>query len=184
MSAFPKHTSENHFLNILRPFRRLLPNNLPGETGEPPSTYQFIMCTYYYLHYHHLAPCAREIEYAVQYAFCVNSTYTPAHHHHTRPLGNDEGQQGVQQPCEALTYAPECNPTEGIDYNDPCATGGCLVSQQCSSGGCRLEDLGGSWVCCQCARGGNTYRWCVHPMRKIPDALCYHAVCQNCRSDT
>ncbi|KAH9996741.1 hypothetical protein F4779DRAFT_185163 [Xylariaceae sp. FL0662B] len=159
------------------------------------------MCTYYYLHYHHLAPCAREIEYAVEYAFCANSTYSPAHHAHPLNTGSSTsystststrtssspggGEAVVQQPCEALTYAPECDPASasGLDYNDPCAGGGCLVSQQCSSGGCRLEDLGGCWVCCQCARGGNTFRWCVHPMRKIPDALCYHAVCQNCRPD-
>lgn len=31
------------------------------------------------------------------------------------------------------------------DYDDPCATGGCLVSPDCSSGGCRVGELGGRW---------------------------------------
>ncbi|ORY71323.1 uncharacterized protein BCR38DRAFT_331126 [Pseudomassariella vexata] len=128
------------------------------------------MCTYYYLHYHHLPPCARDIDYAVHYSYCPNST--------------TERSVMMQQPCDDLTYAPEFNPIEGIDYNNPCATGGCLVSQQCSSGGCRLEDLGNRWVCCQCSRGGNTFRWCSHPMKKVPDTLCYHVVCQNCWADS
>ncbi|KAI6081988.1 hypothetical protein F4821DRAFT_15018 [Hypoxylon rubiginosum] len=134
------------------------------------------MCTYYYLHYHHLAPCMRDIEYSIHYCYCANSIpVAPA------PAGDVE--QWAQQPCEALVYAAEYDPVEGFDYGNPCAGGGCLISQQCSSGGCRLEDLGGSWACCQCNRGGNTLRWCVQPMKKIPDALCYHAICQNCRPD-
>ncbi|KAK8045729.1 hypothetical protein PG996_013793 [Apiospora saccharicola] len=70
-----------------------------------------------------------------------------------------------------------------FDYNDPCATGGCLFSQGCGSGQCRLEQLGGRWVCCRCRRGGNTFRWCAHPMRRVPDTLCYHQVCLGCRAD-
>ncbi|KAI2609121.1 uncharacterized protein GGS25DRAFT_305539 [Hypoxylon fragiforme] len=144
------------------------------------------MCTYYYLHYHHLAPCTRDVEYAVHYSFCPNaipdiSSANPPSSVNTGVT--EHGEQWIQQPCEGLTYAPEYSPVEGVDYNSPCATGGCLVSHKCSSGGCRLEDLGGSWTCCQCNRGGNTLRWCIRPMKKIPDSLCYHAICQECRPD-
>jgi hypothetical protein len=154
------------------------------------------MCTYYYLHYHHVAPCARGVEYAVHYSFCENSTMEALPHDnsplglggslHLMGLGGGsaaEEEQLVQQPCDELAHAPEYDPAVGIDYANPCAAGGCLVSQHCASGGCRLEELGGRWVCCRCSRGGNTFRWCVHPMRKVPDALCYHVVCRNCRID-
>ncbi|OTA98316.1 hypothetical protein M426DRAFT_70034 [Hypoxylon sp. CI-4A] len=140
------------------------------------------MCTYYYLHYHHLAPCTREIEYVSYYSFCPNSTWEASDQTTMSfsGVGNAESsQQWIQQPCEALTFAP----IEGLDYGNPCASSGCLISQQCSSGACRLEDLGGNWICCQCHRGGNTLRWCVQPMKKIPDALCYHAICQSCLPD-
>lgn len=184
------------------------------------------MCTYYYLHYHHVSPCPRSVEYALHYEYCPNSTIelastatssssplspigllsspgsSNANNHH-----QEQQLQLVQQPCEELTYAPEYysnnmgNPPfhgehGGIAYyhddnnignghhgSSPCATGGCLVSQHCSSGGCRLDDLGGRWTCCKCQRGGNTYRWCVHPMRRVPDTLCYHVVCQGCWAD-
>ncbi|XXG99565.1 hypothetical protein Hte_005904, partial [Hypoxylon texense] len=126
-------------------------------------------------------PCTRDIEYAVHYCYCSNSI--PVASSSSLSGSASDADQWTQQPCEALTYAAEYNLVEGIDYSNPCAGGGCLVSQQCSSGGCRLEDLGGSWTCCQCDRGGNTLRCCVQPMKKIPDALCYHAICQNCRPD-
>ncbi|KAI1312911.1 hypothetical protein F5Y03DRAFT_390613 [Xylaria venustula] len=158
------------------------------------------MCTYYYLHYHHVAPCSKGVEYAVQYSFCPNSTTDTFS---TSPLGPNasasasastssaggrggeggEGTEVVQQPCPMLTHAPEYDPVQGIDYTNPCATGGCLLSQHCVSGGCRLDELGGRWACCRCRRGGNTFRWCVHRVRKVPDALCYHVVCRNCRAD-
>ncbi|KAI1110590.1 hypothetical protein F5Y14DRAFT_454907 [Nemania sp. NC0429] len=165
------------------------------------------MCTYYYLHYHHVAPCARGVEHAVHYSFCENSTVAAIPNNNNnnnalalRPvsasvpvsmsmsmsmsMGAGPGDyQLVQQPCDELTHAPEYDPAVGIDYANPCATGGCLVSQHCASGGCRLDELGGRWICCRCSRGGNTFRWCVHPMRKVPDALCYHVVCRNCRMD-
>ncbi|KAI2470799.1 hypothetical protein F4781DRAFT_158257 [Annulohypoxylon bovei var. microspora] len=141
------------------------------------------MCTYYYLHYHHLAPCTREIEYALHYSFCPNSTAEISSSSPLSASNSAHDEQWAQQPCEALTYAPEYSSMEGLDYSNPCAAGDCLISQQCSSGGCRLEDLGGSWICCQCNRGGNTLRLCVRPLRKIPDALCYHVVCENCCAD-
>ncbi|GAP92783.1 hypothetical protein SAMD00023353_9400100 [Rosellinia necatrix] len=180
------------------------------------------MCMYYYLHYHHVAPCTRGIEYAVRYSFCANSTVEAAFvgddlrhmvmdgagvrvggssgsSSNRSTLGNDYSGGGggdgdrqqeqllVQQPCEELTPAPEYDPAlGGIDidyYANPCATGGCLQSQHCASGGCRLDELGGRWACCRCGRGGNVFRWCVHPVRKVPDALCYHVVCRNCRMD-
>ncbi|OTA76863.1 hypothetical protein M434DRAFT_87904 [Hypoxylon sp. CO27-5] len=142
------------------------------------------MCTYYYLHYHHLAPCTRDIEYVVHYSFCSNATAEASSSSQPSSISTTNAahcEQLVQQPCEALIYAPEYHSIGGVDNTDPCASIGCLISQQCSSGGCRLEDLGGSWICCQCNRGGNTLRLCIRPMKKIPDALCYHAVCQNCR---
>ncbi|KAI8624720.1 hypothetical protein F5Y19DRAFT_467576 [Xylariaceae sp. FL1651] len=144
------------------------------------------MCTYYYLHYHHVAPCTRDIEYVVHYSFCENSTMeimpsNPRSPASVNTAGSDT--QIVQQPCDELTHAPEYNTTVGIDYTYPCATGGCLVSQHCASGGCRLDELGRLWVCCRCNRGGNVFRWCIHPVRRVPDALCYHVVCWNCRMD-
>ncbi len=188
---------------------------------------------YYYLHYHHVEPCRRNVEYALHYSYCANSTIElaagptpfagpagalPGPNHRNNNINDNDGNssndhhhhqqlQLAQQPCGELTYAPEYYNAvggggvgigvgvggvggEGTSYsengndNNPCATGGCLVSQHCSSGGCRLEDLGGRWTCCKCQRGGNTYRWCVHPMKKVPDTLCYHVVCQGCRADT
>ncbi|KAI0598938.1 hypothetical protein F4775DRAFT_600886 [Biscogniauxia sp. FL1348] len=132
------------------------------------------MCTYYYLHYHHVAPCGRPIDYAVQYTFCGHATTA--------------GEHQSQSPCAALAYDPASASAEmGMGMGMGCAAAGeagcCLVSQQCSSGGCRLQDLGGRWTCCRCRRGGNTFRWCVHPMRKVPDTLCYHVVCQDCQAD-
>ncbi|KAI1445031.1 hypothetical protein F5Y02DRAFT_387599 [Annulohypoxylon stygium] len=141
------------------------------------------MCTYYYLHYHHLAGCTRDIEYELHYSFCPNSTAEISSSSSLGSVGAGDAEQWTQQPCEALTYAPGYNTIDGLDYSNPCAAGDCLIAQQCSSGGCRLEDLGGSWICCQCSSRRNTLRLCVRPLRKIPDALCYHAVCQNCRAD-
>ncbi|KAI0438816.1 hypothetical protein F4803DRAFT_569156 [Xylaria telfairii] len=153
------------------------------------------MCVYYYLHYHHVEPCTKAIEYEVHYTFCANSTMEPVigstvsspHGHHSSPSssggGGGEEYPPVQQPCSNLTPAPEYDPASGFDYTNPCATGGCLESQHCASGGCRLGDLNGRWVCCRCSRGGNTFRWCIHPVKKVPDALCYHVVCQNCWAD-
>ncbi|KAI1368118.1 hypothetical protein F5Y08DRAFT_347532 [Xylaria arbuscula] len=177
------------------------------------------MCTYYYLHYHHVAPCNKGIEYSVEYVFCPNATVetfsphsrlsdsnnnnninpSPTSTSPLRPRGTNEQQQEephfIQQPCQSLTYAPEYhhNPASGVVFDhgyyaapeSPCATGtgGCLLSQHCVSGGCRLDDLGGRWWCCRCGRGGNTFRWCVHRVRKVPDALCYHVVCRGCRAD-
>ena len=167
------------------------------------------MCTYYYLHYHHVAPCAKDVEYALHYSYCANSTIELAgpSGFGSSPLsfvsslsmnsshvnGNIEAQL-VQKPCDDLTYTPDYvgdNPgtvlrdfsREDAGHNNPCITGGCLVSQHCSSGGCRPEDLGGKWTCCKCQRGGNTYAYCVHPMKKVPDTLCYHVVCQDCSAD-
>ncbi|KAI0140301.1 hypothetical protein BJ166DRAFT_115451 [Pestalotiopsis sp. NC0098] len=183
------------------------------------------MCTYYYLHYHHVQPCMRDIEYSLQYVFCENATYVPSIPSPSSPptkrkTGSSHSGSGrsgrasssstsgsrssnaasssssssaaqqspdyVQQPCAALIYAPEYNMADGsmIDYANPCATGGCLVSPGCTAGSCRLEDLGGRWICCQCFRGGNTFRWCAHPMKKVPDTMCYHVVCEHCCADS
>ncbi|KAI1420910.1 hypothetical protein F5Y12DRAFT_787891 [Xylaria sp. FL1777] len=154
------------------------------------------MCTYYYLHYHHVLPCSKGIEYTVQYSFCPNATtdtFSPSALNPNPNLNTSSSSSGggrgreeyqvVQRPCLTLTHAPEYDPVQGVDYTNPCATGGCLLSQHCASGGCRLDELGGRWTCCRCGRGGNTFRWCVHRVRKVPDALCYHVVCRNCRMD-
>ncbi|KAK7906386.1 hypothetical protein PG985_016392 [Apiospora marii] len=182
------------------------------------------MCFYYYLHYHHIPPCMRDIEYAIHYNFCSDATYSTLAAH----LSQTGEEQLVQHPCETLLYGPDHQPqdydpvtgqainhsatgnnhnrhghshssgttsssnnsttsTAGsetvFDYNDPCATGGCLYSPGCGSGQCRLEQLGGRWVCCRCRRGGNSFRWCAHPMRRVPDTLCYHTVCLGCWAD-
>ena len=143
------------------------------------------MCTYYYLHFHHVHPCIRPANYTVEYSFCSQATI----------LGNPNGagqnnrqQQVEKQPCAALTYAADLSSlpgmgTEFVDHSDPCSIGGCFVNQYCSSGGCRLEEVGGVWVCCHCRRGGNMYRCCQHPMKKVPDTLCYHMVCERCWAD-
>ena len=163
------------------------------------------MCTYYYLHYHHVAPCARAVEYEPRYSYCERSTIeltgpagpgsSPLSAVSALSIGsshtNNSEHQLVQQPCEDVRPAIEysyTNSHSGVgdiagSYNNLCAMGGCLISQHCTSGGCRLEDLGGKWTCCKCQRGGNTYSYCVHPMKKVPDTLCYHVVCQGCWPD-
>ncbi|KAI0427240.1 hypothetical protein F5Y09DRAFT_344883 [Xylaria sp. FL1042] len=97
--------------------------------------------------------------------------------------GEDLGCRVVQHPCSMLLPAPGHDPMQGINYANPCETGGCLQSQHCASGGCRLDELGGRWVCCRCHGRGNTFKWCAHRVRGVPDALCYHVVCNNCRMD-
>ncbi|KAI1822757.1 hypothetical protein F4861DRAFT_374776 [Xylaria intraflava] len=162
------------------------------------------MCIYYYLHYHHVPPCDRPMEFVVHYSFCPNakteaftsplSSAVPgaateqAHGHgNSNSNGNSnsdgDGDGQYQQPCDQLAPAPECDPAMGADYTNPCAAGGCLMSQHCASGGCRLEELGGRWSCCRCQRGGNRFRWCMNRVRRVPDALCSHVVCQRCRPD-
>ncbi|KAK1835903.1 hypothetical protein QBC39DRAFT_388377 [Podospora conica] len=122
------------------------------------------MCYYYYGHHHHLPPCTRDIDIAVYYSFCRAATVDAA---------------GTQQPCSYLQY----DDTQIIDYQDPCATGGCMPSPECETGGCRLLQLNGRWKCCQCRRGGNEGRMCRHPMRGSPDTFCYHNCCPNCQAD-
>ncbi|KAI1262218.1 hypothetical protein F5Y18DRAFT_419114 [Xylariaceae sp. FL1019] len=146
------------------------------------------MCLYYYLHYHHQAGCTREIEYRIAYSFCEHSTMASVFYNPLSPLGSSPTSQGAdaqmeEQPCANLEPAPEWDPAIGFDYTNPCASGGCLMSQECVSGGCRLEDLGGRWICCRCKRGGNTFKCCYHRLRKVPDALCDHKICRNCRTD-
>ncbi|KAI1493296.1 hypothetical protein F5X96DRAFT_666945 [Biscogniauxia mediterranea] len=145
------------------------------------------MCTYYYLHYHHVAPCARPIDYAVHYTFCGHAAAASSNNHNHNNHNNNHNNNNhnhQQSPCAALAYDPASASAAGAGCAAAAGeTGCCLVSQQCSSGGCRLQDLGGRWTCCRCGRGGNTFRWCVHPMRKVPDTLCYHVVCQDCRAD-
>ncbi|KAH6687009.1 hypothetical protein EV126DRAFT_349653 [Verticillium dahliae] len=124
------------------------------------------MCIYYYLHHHHVSPCRRAIDYVVHYEFCPDAVW------------DSEGKNGV--PCDCSFY----DQAQSVDYSNPCATSGCLVSPDCSSGTCRLQDLGGCWICCQCQRGNNVLRWCGHKMRKSPDTFCYHRACEGCTQDT
>ncbi|KAK0636395.1 hypothetical protein B0T17DRAFT_80562 [Bombardia bombarda] len=122
------------------------------------------MCTYYYLHHHHVSPCNRDIDMVVHYYFCTAALVDPS--------------TGSKHPCNNVQY----DHTQNVDYTNPCATGGCLASPDCSSGGCRLEQLNGRWTCCKCRRGGNQYRWCHHRSRKSPDTFCYHVVCNDCKA--
>ncbi|KAH8652066.1 hypothetical protein BX600DRAFT_516151 [Xylariales sp. PMI_506] len=194
------------------------------------------MCTFYYLHYHHISPCTSPVEYSIQYNFCSEApsvTAAPSvadltcYPGFTSPLSQampSRAEEPQPQPCANLIYAPlhqqqqhqhqqQSRPSsEGRQRRrrrrssgpaavatSPCALaggdgsggdgpvgrgqGGCLTSMYCSSGGCRRDELGGRWRCCACGLGGNPYRWCVHPMRGIPDTLCYHVVCPGCEPD-
>lgn len=127
------------------------------------------MCIYYYLHHHHSAPCTRDIEFVIHYVFCPAATL-------------DETFQTLSA-CADTSYFDEQSGSLGIDFNNPCASGGCLASPKCSRGACRLEELNGLWVCCRCGLGGNTYPVCYHPMKKSPDSLCYHKCCLGCNPD-
>ncbi|KAL8344267.1 hypothetical protein RB601_004683 [Gaeumannomyces tritici] len=139
------------------------------------------MCTYYYLHHHHLVPCTRPVDMVVSYAYCQDATDV-SHTAQTAVIGDSSSnhQQQQRQPCQRLCFDP-AQPV--LDYSDPCASGGCLASPECASGACRLEDLGGRWTCCACGRGGNRFRWCRHPKRRSPDTFCYHTCCHNCTRD-
>ncbi|KAH8841590.1 hypothetical protein MCOR27_000583 [Pyricularia oryzae] len=149
------------------------------------------MCTSYYVHYHHLPTCSRPIDIALEYTSCpaateatTSTTSSPTQRQQgaTATHDNQDGQQRRQQrqPCEDLHH----DPWASVDLADPCMAGGCFaVSPECGSGLCRLNDLGGRWACCSCGRGGNTYRWCRHKMKKSPDTFCYHTCCENCTAD-
>ncbi|ROV92873.1 hypothetical protein VSDG_06336 [Cytospora chrysosperma] len=89
------------------------------------------MCTYYYLHHHHSAPCTRDIEFAFHYVFCPAATF-------------DETCR-KWDPCQSVSYYDQQNGNPGVDFNNPCASGGCLASAECSLGQCRLEELNGLW---------------------------------------
>jgi hypothetical protein len=125
------------------------------------------MCSYYYLHRHHVPPCTRGPDIAVHWEYCALAATDPA-------TGRAAG-----DPCGSAA----CSSAQSIDAADPCASGGCLVSPECSSGQCRLEELGGRWACCQCGRGANVLRWCSHKSETSPDTFCYHRVCGNCTGD-
>ncbi|TLD19126.1 hypothetical protein PspLS_09875 [Pyricularia sp. CBS 133598] len=145
------------------------------------------MCTSYYVHYHHLPTCYRPINISLEYTFCSaateatrSSTSSPQQQGAVAHDSQDRQQQQRRQPCEDLHH----DPWASVDLADLCAAGGCFaVSQECGSGLCRLNDLGGRWACCSCGRGGNTYRWCRHRMKKSPDTFCYHTCCENCTAD-
>ncbi|KAK7959003.1 uncharacterized protein PG986_003857 [Apiospora aurea] len=160
----------------------------------------------------------RDIEYAIHYNFCADSTFSTVAAH-LSPTGEEQSATQQRRSREKIysrvtlhsiyhhqpqDYDPITGQaiannhhrnhhynntnTDGgsetvFDYNNPCAAGGCLFSQGCGSGQCRLEQLGGRWVCCRCRRGGNSFRWCAHPMRRVPDTLCYHTVCLGCWAD-
>lgn len=167
------------------------------------------MCTYYYLHHHHIAPCTRDIDIIVHYVFCPAASTVSAQNVDSstpftarsatsrsaaRAEGNPPGvtssaasgsqdqsqtEAGVQTPCSNLYF----DPSQSVDYSDPCAWGGCLISPDCSSGACRLEQLNGRWTCCRCGQGANRYRWCRHRRRRSPDTFCYHVCCGDCTAD-
>src|SRR5689334_1074077 len=133
------------------------------------------MCTYYYLHHHHISPCTRDIDIVVHYVFCSaagtsvtqstdhsspfspsSSTSTPGaagktDANSTTAAASNTSHPAIQTPCSNLYF----DPSQSVDYSDPCASGGCLASPDCSSGACRLEQLNGRWTCCRCGQGGN-----------------------------
>lgn len=163
------------------------------------------MCTYYYLHHHHTEACGRAIDIVVHYVFCAAAKTIPAicgnesftststsTSPSTSPTNlssnttialqfsdNAPTGQEIQVPCDNIYF----DPSQSVDYNDPCATGGCLASPDCTSGKCRLVQLNRHWKCCRCSRGGNRYRWCRHRMRRSPDTFCYHVCCSECTAD-
>lgn len=63
---------------------------------------------------------------------------------------------------------------------------------KCSNQLCFFEELGGSWICCQCNNGPNVVGWCTfdRPRTEInaltgqPEQLttCDHCCCWNCTS--
>ncbi|KFG78966.1 hypothetical protein MANI_012042 [Metarhizium anisopliae] len=124
------------------------------------------MCICTILHYHHAPPCPRPVIFTTHYLYCPDAI--------VNPVTNE-----ILSPCSNTSYKP----SPGIDYPDPCSTGGCLISPLCSTGTCRLEDLNGLWVCCQCDRGGNQFRTCTNRKWACPDTFCYHKICQGCRPD-
>jgi len=123
------------------------------------------MCIYYYVHHHHFHPCNRAIDIVVHYIFCAAATMDAA--------------TGDHQPCQDQSY----DPVQSVDYNNPCASGGCLASPDCIAGLCRLDQLNRLWICCRCNRGGNVFRFCSHRMRGAPDTFCYHICCGECQPD-
>lgn len=141
------------------------------------------MCTWYYLHHHHLPPCPRPIDIVVHWVFCADapasaSSLSPMSVSGPRPPAC--AGPAPRDPCANTRHdagAPPLNPSS------PCASGGCLVSPACTSGACRLAQLRGRWRCCACGRGGNEYRWCRHRMPKCPDTFCYHLCCGACVAD-
>ncbi|PHH64301.1 hypothetical protein CDD81_4785 [Ophiocordyceps australis] len=124
------------------------------------------MCICSLLHHHHMAPCTRPLAFVAHYLYCSDAA--------VHPLTNE-----VLAPCGNVLYTPE----HAVNAEDPCSTGGCVVSPQCAAGTCRLQDLGGVWVCCVCQRGGNVYRTCTNRKFGSPDTFCYHDVCHMCTAD-
>ncbi|KAK3935870.1 hypothetical protein QBC46DRAFT_270867 [Diplogelasinospora grovesii] len=123
------------------------------------------MCTYYYIHYHHIPPCAKGVEMQEHTVFCE---WAPT-----------DQSTGFKQRCNNVHY----DTPQHVDPSNLCFAGVCFRSPDCSEGRCRLEELGRWWVCCHCSRGGNEYLRCSHRMRQAPDTLCYHLVCSECTAD-
>lgn len=80
----------------------------------------------------------------------------------------------VTTPCHNTTYAAT------IDSD-----------AKCTNQLCYFEELGGSWICCQCHNGPNTAGWCTfHRPRVETNAYgepvqvttCDHCCCWNCTS--
>ncbi|KAK4249848.1 hypothetical protein C7999DRAFT_29717 [Corynascus novoguineensis] len=127
------------------------------------------MCYWSYAHHHHLPPCTQPIEMVVNYNYCENAVVDPV--------------TGEAQPCKYTYFGDDAAMINQVDYDDPCATGGCLISPSCESGECRLAQLGGRWACCRCGGRANEYRWCQHRLRASPDTFCYHVCCEACTPD-
>lgn len=63
---------------------------------------------------------------------------------------------------------------------------------KCTNQLCYFEELGGSWICCQCNNGPNNVGWCIFHRPRVelnaitgqPEQLttCDHCCCWNCTS--
>lgn len=77
-----------------------------SQIPEPgrPVVGTYTMCIYYYLHYHHIPPCPRDIEYSLQYSFCANSIIVSAADSPSSPA---QEPRYIRQPCDNCKSQPD-----------------------------------------------------------------------------
>lgn len=76
---------------------------------------QRAMCIYYYLHYHHIPPCMRDIEYAIHYNFCPNSTWSTV----AAPL-SPTGDEPTEPQCMSFLFQLDVNGSSSLAPCIPC----------------------------------------------------------------